>query len=178
MLRKRRKSTDSTGSEQNESPPLFPVDTSMEVSEERDAVIRSFIMGQFWNRKPEYLVMKNLLMRPFTCAWAPYGYKYPLVFDYEWMVMIGGNLHAGDMVFTDGCERFLVVEIKSILRGPFAVGSGRTIRTRRNLARKKSRLQAELYARAWHELNPQVLVTEGVTVAESDVEHVVTLTRE
>lgn len=122
--------------------------------------------------------MRNLLMRPFTCAWAVYGERYPLVFDYEWMVMIGGKLHVGDMVFADGCGRFLVAEMKSVLRGPFAVGSGRTIRTRRNLARKKSRLQAELYARAWHELNPQVLVTEGVSVAESDVEHVVTLPRE
>lgn len=169
---------DGVESRQNQIAKLFPVDTSRESTLKRDAVIRSFILGQFWNLKPEYLVMRNLLMRPFMCTWAAYAERYPLIFDYEWMVLIQGQLHVGDMLFTDGCGRFLVVEAKSVLRGPFAVGSGKTLRTRRHLARKKSRQQAELYARAWHALNPQVLATEGVAVAGSDVEHILTLTRE
>lgn len=163
---------------QKQAAKLFPVDTSRESTMQRDSVIRSFILGQFWNLKPEYLVMRNLLMRPFMSTWAVYAERYPFIFDYEWMVIIGGKLHVGDMLFADGGGRFLVVEAKSVLRGPFAVGSGRTQRTRRNMARKKSRQQAELYARAWHALNPQVLVTEGVAVTGSDMEHIVTLTRE
>ena len=163
---------------QNQAAKLFPVDTSRESTLQRDSVIRSFILGQFWNLKPEYLVMRNLLMRPFMCTWAVYAERYPFIFDYEWMVVIGGKLHVGDMLFADGYGRFLVVEAKSVLRGPFAVGSGRTQRTRRNMARKKSRQQAELYARAWHSLNPQVLMTEGVAVTGGDMEHIVTLSRE
>ena len=169
---------DGAGSRLNQTAKLFPVDTSLESTLKRDVVLRNFILGQSWNLKPEYLIMRNLLMRPFMCTWAVYADRYPFIFDYEWMVPISGKLHVGDVLFADGCGRFLAVEAKSVLRGPFAVGSGRTLRTRRNLAKRKSRQQAEVYARAWHELNPQVLVTEGVAVTGSDVEHIVTLTRE
>ena len=147
------------------------VDTSYEACRSRDAVLRPFLQGVYWNRKKEFELLRNLLFRPFLPHWAPYAEKYPFVFDYEWLCRLPqfGIIFAGDLLFTDGLNHFLAVEVKDLQPSALKLTGSHTTSRRRN--RKKVKLQGVRSAMLWHHQNPQVLTTEVVLVTSGGVDN-------
>lgn len=96
---------------------------SQSEAEQRDRVLRAYLLGRDWDEGPEYKLGRDLVLT------APLALSaYPLVYDYEWEVNQGHSQYGkGDLVFTDGTGRFAIVEVKWI----DLETSGRTARTRR-----------------------------------------------
>ena len=99
-------------------------------------------------------------MKP-PSKWIPYTKEYPFIFDYEWSIEDG----FGDLIYTDGCDNFLIVEVKSMSTG----GKGSTIRERNRTKRNEGREQTKKYNTLWREKNPQVN-TIGIFVTDAKSE--------
>ena len=89
--------------------------------------------------------------------------KYCYVFDYEWEVVPGMSQYGvGDLVFTDGNENYLVMEVKQL-----SYGSGRNQCVARRKARRKVEKQAIKYTNSFRKLHPEAKSIIGVAVASS-----------
>lgn len=155
-------------------------DTSFAACVKRDAILRPFLCGVYWNKGPEFALVRNLLFRPHPSDWAAFAEKYPLLFDHEWVIPVNsGIFYVGDLLFTDGFNHFLVVEVKSLESSVFAKSSsGKTARGQRTHRRKLTKKQGKQFASLWHEMNPQVLTTEAVAVIGGALRNIVCFSRE
>ena len=136
--------------------------TSKDECIRRDGVIRSYIINHDWYVSAEFHLVRTLVMKP-PLKWIPYTETYPFIFDYEWSIEDEfGNLMFGDLIYTDGCNNFLIAEVKSM-----SPGTGHTKRVKNNEKRKEGREQAITYARLWHKNNPQAKKTIGVFVTDA-----------
>lgn len=148
----------------------WPVDTSKSECIRRDNVIRPYITNHDWYVSAEFHLVRTLVMKP-PLHWRPYSRDYPFIFDFEWVNEEG----KGDLIYTDGNNNFLVVEVKSMYCDGY--GSGQTHRTKKRQKRRDGEKQTEIYSQLWHEKNPQVKKTTGVFVTEDDVQKINCLTR-
>ena len=149
----------------------WPVDTSMKESRRRDRILRPYIKKRNWHPSLEFQLIRTLFIKPIPTWWSSYAKEYPLLFDYEWRNPLG----LGDLIFTDGYNNFLIVEVKTL---ETEVGTRIGKRNRERIRRKRRHVeeQTECYSRQWHELNPQVKKTVGVCVTEHGVDELITLT--
>jgi hypothetical protein len=80
--------------------------------------------------------------------WTPYAEKYhylfDYLFDYEWANPSG----KGDLIFSDGQNNFLIVEVKTMETD---IGASSGVRSRERRRRKKRHVeeQADKYSRIW-----------------------------
>ena len=148
----------------------WPVDTSKRECIRRDNVIRPYITNHDWYVSAEFHLVRTLVMKP-PLHWRPYSCNYPFIFDFEWVNEEG----KGDLIYTDGNNNFLVVEVKSMYCDGY--GSGQTHRTKKRQKRRDGEKQTEIYSQLWHEKNPQVKKTTGVFVTEDDVQKINCFTR-
>lgn len=149
----------------------WPVDTSMKESRRRDSILRPYIKKRNWHPSLEFRLIRTLFIKPIPTWWSSYAKEYPLLFDYEWRNPLG----LGDLIFTDGYNNFLIVEVKTL---ETEVGTRIGKRNRERIRRKLRHVeeQTECYSRQWHELNPQVKKTVGVCITERGVNELITLT--
>ncbi|TKJ21034.1 MAG: hypothetical protein CEE43_11235 [Promethearchaeota archaeon Loki_b32] len=90
--------------------------------------------------------------------------KYCYIFDYEWDVVSGMSQYGvGDLVFTDGNENYLVIEVKQL-----SYGSGRNQCVARRKARRRVEEQAIKYMNAFRKKHPEAKSIIGVAVASSE----------
>ncbi len=77
----------------------------------RDKTIRSYIINRYWDKNPEFLIVKEVINH--LAEKRPQFREYKFAYDYEWEVVQGRtDKGKGDLVFTDGLGRFLIVECK------------------------------------------------------------------
>ena len=112
----------------------WPADTSKEECIRRDGIIRSYIMNHDWYVSAEFHLVRTLVMKP-PSKWIPFAETYPLIFDYEWSIEGG----FGDLIYTDGCDNFLIVEVKSMSTG----GKASTMRNRNRNKRNEGNEQTK-----------------------------------
>ena len=108
----------------------------------------------------EFHLVRILVMKP-PSKWIPYTKEYPFIFDYEWSIEGG----FGDLIYTDGCDNFLIVEVKSMSTG----GKASTMRNRNRNKRNEGKEQTKKYRTLWREKNPQVNTT-GIFVTDAKSE--------
>lgn len=90
--------------------------------------------------------------------------KYRYIFAYEWDVVLGMSQYGvGDLVFTDGNENYLVMEVKQL--SPF---SGRNQCVARRKARRKVEEQTIKYMNAFRRKYPEAKSIIGVAVASNE----------
>ena len=111
----------------------------------------------------EFHLVRTLVMKP-PLKWIPYAETYPLIFDFEWPV----ESLCGDLIYTDGCNNFLVAEVKSMSRSTDGKPHNRRVNNRDK--RLNGKAQTEKYTRLWHDKNPQVKNTVGVFVTDANSE--------
>ena len=144
------------------------VDTSLGECKRRDEVIRPFYTHCFWSefRPVSFKLAQRLFIEPFPEGWKPYNSAYPYVFDFYWEVLPGVSHFTGDLLFTDGLNRFLVVETQLLETGL----THQEIRSRRRNARRRHGRQKLVHGmHIWHFSQPQVVLTEGLWVTEEGV---------
>ena len=132
----------------------------MEECVKRDDILRPYFKKHDWYVSAEFHLVRTLVMKPPSIC-ILFTKKYPFIFDYEWPIEDG----FGDLIYTDGCDNFLIVEVKSM-----ATGTGHTQRVKNHEKRKEGREQAIKYTRLWHNKNPQVKKTVGVFVTDAKSE--------
>ncbi len=77
----------------------------------RDNTIRSYIINRNWDKNPEFLIVKEVINH--LAEKMPQFREYKYAYDYEWEVVQGRtDKGKGDLVFTDGLGKFLIVECK------------------------------------------------------------------
>ncbi|KKL46102.1 hypothetical protein LCGC14_2348990, partial [marine sediment metagenome] len=90
------------------------VSNIMEVGKDikhRDKTIRSYIIARNWDKNPEFLLVREVVQN--LTKRKPNLNEFKHVYDYEWEYETGmTNLGKGDLVFTDGKNNFLIVELK------------------------------------------------------------------
>ena len=120
--------------------------------EDRDRVIRAYLLGRTWDANPEFG-----LVRALATSVHPDLATYPYLYNYEWEVQPGfSNAGCGDLVLTDGSGNFAVVEAKFIDVGR----TGPTVRVKRTKSRSQVRDQALTYADALR----RILGVEAISV--------------
>ena len=78
----------------------------------RDKTIRSYIISRNWDKNPEFLLVREVILNLTTRKPKLSAFKY--AYDYEWEVKTGlSHEGKGDLVFTDGKNNFLIVECKN-----------------------------------------------------------------
>lgn len=162
-------STQSSSSESDSNP--LSVDTSLRECKRRDKILRDYIRKRDWDQSLEFKLARNLLISP-TRTWRRHYSRYHYLFDYEWVNPAG----KGDLVFTDGNNRFLIVELKSMLTD-IGLTSGKRSRERRRRKMRHVEEQTRTYAKQWHEMNPQVDSTVGVCITETESKQLIELER-
>lgn len=90
------------------------------------------------------------------------GKEFPFLHDREYFPHHYSHLGKGDLIFTDGQKRFLVVETKYL--NP---RHGKTARAKRNKYRKKVQAQAIKYAKYFQKQCPDADVYYAVITNES-----------
>ena len=135
------------------------VDTSLEECRRRDGIIRPFFVDCFWNDDPEFKLTQSLFIDALSPeGWEPYRRAYPYVFDFKWEIVPEAG-PAGDLLFTDGMDRFLVVEVHIV--DPAAHST-----KKRTIKRKVGRQKLLHSLFLWHCTQPQVTSTEGLLVTD------------
>lgn len=87
--------------------------------------------------------------------------KYRYINGHEWEVVVGMSQYGvGDLLFTDGKDNYLVMEVKAL--SPF---SGRNQCVARRKARRKVEEQAQYYMSEYRSKNPEAKSIKGVAVA-------------
>ena len=104
----------------------------------------------------EFHLVRTLVMKP-PSIWIRYTNEYPFIFNYEWPIEDG----FGDLIYTDGCDNFLIAKVKSM-----STGTGHNQQVKNNNKRKEGREQAIKYSQQWHRKNPQAKKTTGVFVTD------------
>jgi hypothetical protein len=153
----------------------WPVDTSLMECMRRNSIIRPYIIQRDWHMSLEFKLIKNLVHvlgtpRP---EWTPYAERYRYLFDYEWANPSG----KGDLIFSDGQNNFLIVEVKT-METDNGASTGPTSRVRRRRKKRHVEEQADKYSRIWHRLNPQVKTTTGVIATENGIRRICELTEQ
>jgi len=93
-----------------------------------------------------------------------YLMKYPNIFLHEWYVVEGMSQYGkGDLVFTDGNKKFLIVEVKEL-----SLNSGRNQCVARTKSRKKVKKQAINYMSAFRKKFPGAKSIKGAAVAGNE----------
>ncbi len=96
--------------------------------------------------------------------------NYPYIFDYEWEVheYIEGRkktIGKGDLIFTDGKDNYLIVEIKYL----DLYGLGKTARTRRNFKRKKNLDQTKKYMELFQSVQRNAKTILGLSITNDKI---------
>src|SRR5262249_23868198 len=92
----------------------------------RDKTYRAFFAGVQWNKGPEFNLIRNLVLK-----YPKELFFYPFICEWEGEVYPGrSDLGKGDIILTDGEERYLIVEAKILSKS-----SGRTQRNKRRKAK-------------------------------------------
>ena len=152
--------------------PKWPVDTSKSECHRRNKFLESYIKGHDWYVSSEFHLLRRLIMIPASLkGWKRYYDRYPLIFDLEWECCVG----RGDLVCTDGKNRFLIVELKSLRTD--GDGTKRTRKTKKRQKLRHGEEQVNKFANFWHDENPQVEQTTGIFITEEGVESVIKLKR-
>lgn len=86
--------------------------------------------------------------------------QYRYIFDYEWVI----DEFKGDLVYTDGIDNILIVEVKTMYTN--GNGSGKTRRKKKQKKRRWGEKQTEKYTNLWHEKNPEVKNIKGIFVTD------------
>ena len=158
------------------------VDTSLEECQRRDHVIRTFFTECFW-REEQYPSFKlarswfipsilddqpsdqdvppaNRSVYTLHCLseLRPYQEAYPYVFDYDWELL--PPLYKGELLFSDGDNHFLAVEVRNMIAKFVVHGNRDNARVR--LAKKRRKLAHSM--NIWHLSQPQVKCTEGLLI--------------
>lgn len=77
----------------------------------RDKTIRNYINNRNCDNNPEFLIVQDVIRN--LGEKTPQFRKYKYAYDYEWEVVQGRtDKGKGDLVFTDGLGKFLIVECK------------------------------------------------------------------
>ncbi len=77
----------------------------------RNKTLRSYIVSRTWDKNPEFLMVREVVQNLRTKK--PNFDEFKYVYDYEWEYEPGlSHLGKGDLVFTDGKNKFLIVECK------------------------------------------------------------------
>ena len=135
-------------------------DTSLEECKRRDNIIRPFFVNCLWNFDPEFKLTQSLFIESlFPKGWEPYHSAYPYIFDFEWELVPEAG-PSGDLLFTDGMDKFLTVEVHVIHRPETITSKRRTFK--RSIGKKK--LVHSMFL--WHCTQPQVTSTEGLLVTD------------
>jgi hypothetical protein len=150
----------------------WPVDTSLMECKRRNSIIRPYIVQRDWHMSLEFKLIRDLVLGNIP-QWTPYAEKYHYLFDYEWANPSG----KGDLIFSDGQNNFLIVEVKTMKTD---IGASTGIRSRERRRRKKRHVeeQADKYSSEWHRLNPQVKTTTGVIATENGIRRICELTEQ
>ena len=113
----------------------------------RDNTIRNYIINRTWDKNPEFLIVQDVIRN--LGEKIPQFRNYKYAYDYEWEVVQGRtNEGKGDLVFTDGLGKFLIVECKK--KDP-----------------QKLRKQAIDYMKTFKEIHPDLKSIAGIA-AKSD----------
>lgn len=127
-------------------------------AQHRDGVLRAFFQGKTWDNNAEFQLKRELVRQSHLLL--P---NYPWLIDDEWEVNPGHpNDGRGDLLFTDGIDRFAVVEVKFI-----DARSGGTARAKRTHNRSSVREQALKYAAALRQKYPEATVVAYAYTNES-----------
>lgn len=107
----------------------------------RDTVLRAYFEGKNWEENPEFKLKRRLVLDP------PEELReFSFVVEDEWEVEAGQSREGrGDLVFTDGCGRYAVVEVKHLSYER----TDRTAKRTRKERREHVQEQAKKYARAY-----------------------------
>ncbi len=90
--------------------------------------------------------------------------KYRYIIGYEWDVVKGMTQYGvGDLLFTDGKDHYLVMEVKKL-----SIFSGRNQCVARRKARRKVEEQAQHYMSEYRSINPLAKSIKGVAVASDE----------
>lgn len=96
--------------------------------------------------------------------------NYPYIFDYEWEIYeyIEGRKNTigkGDLIFTDGEDNYLIVELKYLE----LYQSGKTARTRRTNKRKKNLEQTEKYMKLFQSVQKGAKKILGLSITNDKI---------
>lgn len=90
--------------------------------------------------------------------------NYPYIIGHEWEVVEGMSQYGvGDLLFTDGKDKYLVIEVKEL--SPF---SGRNQCVARRKARRKVEEQTIKYMNAFRKKHPEAKSIIGVAIASNE----------
>jgi len=154
----------------------WPRDTSYDTCSKRDRILRDYFMGCTWSTNREFNMIRKLLLD----STSNHIEHYPFFYDYEYTLpLANGTVCVGDCLFSDGRNNFMALEVKSLLPGELYDPSRKptTARHSRWSKRKQVATQAAHYAKHWHEFNPQVKKTEGFSMTDDGIEHLITMCR-
>ncbi len=96
---------------------------------------------------------------------------FPYIFDYEWEIYeyINGKkkntLGKGDLIFTDGKENYLIVELKYLDLNE----SGKTAKARRTYKRKKILKQTENYMKLFQSIHSEAKTILGLSITNDRI---------
>ena len=137
----------------------WPVNTCKRECRRRDRIIRSYIQKHDWYVSAEFELVRKLVKNP-PPKWQSHYSQYCYIFDYEWVI----DEWKGDLVYTDGRNNFLIVEVKTMYTN--GNGNGKTRRKNKQKKRIKGEKQTKLYSSLWRKRNPKVNTIIGVFVTD------------
>ena len=143
----------------HEAVDKWPVNTCKSECRRRDRIIRSYIKEHDWYVSAEFELVRKLVMNP-PPKWQSDYSQYRYIFDYEWVI----DKWKGDLVYTDGRNNFLIVEVKTMYTN--GDGSGHTRCIKRRNKRRNGEKQTKLYSSLWRDKNPKVNTIIGVFVTD------------
>jgi hypothetical protein len=114
----------------------------------RDQVLRAYLIGRDWDAEGEPALRRTLVMQSERLL--P---DYPLLIGVEWATLDG---RPGDLLFYDGHDRLLVVEVKVLGK--------REPQKRRNIVQE----QARAFAKAARRLHPHAEVEARVYTCDEE----------
>ena len=147
-------------SDDNHEPvDKWPANTCEDECIRRNRIIRSYIEDHDWYVSAEFKLIRELVMNP-PPKWQSEYSQYYYIFDYEWVI----DEFKGDLVYTDGSDNILIVEVKTMYTN--GDGSGKTRRKKKQMKRRSGEEQTKKYTNLWHEKNPEVKTIKGVFVTD------------
>ena len=110
----------------------------------RNRILRTYFQGRNWDNNGEFILKRKLVLNSKQLLQG-----YPYLIEDEWEVEPGRtDSGRGDLVFTDACCNFAVVEVKCI----DLESTGHNASTKRTKKRRKVEEQAIKYAEKYREI--------------------------
>ena len=97
-------------SDDNHEPlDKWPANTCEDECIRRDRIIRSYIEDHYWYLSAEFKLFRELVTNP-PPKWQSDYSQYYYILDNEWVI----DEWKGDLVYTDGRDNILIVEVKTM----------------------------------------------------------------